>query len=119
MPVPILLSPVGPEGFLSAAAVALPTAKLIDGQPMGLDHAYYERPTAGLKVGIWRSSAYTEWYESYPCDEFMYVIEGHVIVENDDFSCSYDAGSAFLIPKGFRGFWRQPVEMLKYYVIVE
>jgi hypothetical protein len=23
-----------------------------------------------------------------------------------------------LIPKGFRGFWRQPGDMLKYYMIV-
>lgn len=118
MPDPIRFSASGPEGFLTAAGVALPTAKLIEGQPVGLDHGYYERPEVGLKAGIWRSCAYTEWYDSYPCDEFMVVLEGEVTIESDTFSQTYRAGDAFLIPKGFRGYWRQPVAMLKYYAIV-
>lgn len=119
MPDPITLSATGPVGFLNATDMALPTAKLIEGQPFGLDHAYFSRPEAKLKVGIWRSSAYTEWYDSYPCDEFMVVLEGEVTIESDSFSATYGPGAAFLIPKGFQGYWRQPVAMLKYYAIVE
>ena len=116
---PVTISSSGPNGFLEVTPVSLPTAKLIEGNPVGLDHAYFERPSAKLKAGIWRSSPYTEWYDDYPCDEFMYVLEGHVFLENESFSECYEAGSAFLVPKGFRGYWRQPVPMLKYYVIIE
>ena len=75
---------------------------------------------AGAKpFGLWRSSAYTEWYDSYPCDEFMVVLEGEVTIESDSFCATYGPGAAFLIPKGFQGYWRQPVAMVKYYAIVE
>jgi uncharacterized cupin superfamily protein len=119
MPDPITFSATGPQDFMTAATTALPTAKLIEGQPFGRDHAYFERPEAKLKVGLWRSSAYTEWYESYPCDEFMVVLEGEVTIESDSFCETYGPGAAFLIPKGFQGYWRQPVAMVKYYAIVE
>jgi uncharacterized cupin superfamily protein len=119
MPDPITFSATGPSDFLTAAPVALPTAKLIEGQPFGLDHTYFVRPEAKLKVGIWRSSAYTEWYDDYPCDEFMVILEGEVSIESDSFSATYGPGSAFLIPKGFKGYWRQPVAMVKYYAIIE
>ncbi|MBI2718396.1 MAG: DUF861 domain-containing protein [Rhizobiales bacterium] len=116
---PIRFSATGPKGWMEAADVALETAKLIEGQPLGQDHVYFRRDRPGVRAGIWRSTPYTEWYDSYPCDEFMYVIEGHVILEGEGFSERFGAGEAFLLPRGYRGFWRQPVAMLKYYVIVE
>jgi hypothetical protein len=116
MPNPIRFTPTGPAGFLTAAGAPLTTAELISGQPVGLDHAWYEE--GAVKAGIWRSCGYTEFYESYPCDEFMVILEGEVTVENESFSATYKAGDSFLIPKGFRGFWRQPGDMLKYYMIV-
>ena len=116
---PITFSISGLDDFMNADSVPLQTVKLIEGKPLGLDHPYFERKEKGVKAGIWRSSAYTEWYEYYPCDEFMYVISGHVFVENCNFSHCYDEGIAFLIPKGFKGYWRQSVEMVKYYMIVE
>jgi hypothetical protein len=113
---PIRFTPTGPAGFLTAAGAHLPTAELVSGQPVGLDHAWYEK--GAVKAGIWRSSGYTEYYESYPCDEFMVVLAGEVTLENDSFCATFRTGDSFLLPKGFRGFWRQPGDMLKYYVIV-
>ena len=116
MPNPIRFTPTGPAGFLDAAGVPLPTAKLIEGQPVGLDHPWYQN--GPVTAGIWRSSGYTEYYESYPCDEFMVVLDGEVTLESDGFSATYKAGDSFLLPRGFRGTWRQPGPMLKYYMIV-
>jgi uncharacterized cupin superfamily protein len=116
---PIKFSSTGPEGWMGAADGPLETAKLISGSPMGRDHAYFQRPEPKIKAGIWRSSPYTEWYDAYPCDEFMYVLDGYVILENDDFREKYEKGDAFLVPKGFRGYWRQPVAMLKYYIMID
>ena len=119
MPTPIRFSTSGPNGWMQTADVPLETAKLIDGAANGLDHVYFKRPESGVRAGIWRSSPYTEWYDSYPCDEFMYVLEGSVTLENDELSETYRKGDAFIMPKGFRGYWKQSEPMLKYYVIIE
>ena len=116
---PVKFSPTGPEDWMQKPDVPQETAKFIEGLPMGRDHVYFARPEAKLRTGIWRSQAYTEWYDSYAADEFMYVIEGSVTLENDSFAETYSAGEAFFVPKGFSGFWRQTEPMLKFYVIVE
>jgi uncharacterized cupin superfamily protein len=118
MTTPIKFSSTGPNGWIETPDGPLETAKLIEGSPEGLDHVYFERAEKKITSGIWRSSPYTEYYESYPCDEFMYVLDGHVILKNDDFEEKYEKGDAFLLPKGFKGYWKQPVSMLKYYVII-
>lgn len=118
MTTPIRFSSSGPGDWLTLPNQPLEHAELLKGVPMGLDHAYFSRPQAKLRAGIWRSEAYTERYDDYPCDEFMIVLEGEVTLENDDFRETYRKGDAFLVPKGFRGVWNQPVAMLKYYVIV-
>lgn len=119
MPTPIRFNPNGPGDWLSRPNQPLEHAELLKGVPMGLDHAYFARPEAGLRAGIWRSEAYTERYESYPTDEFMIVLEGEVTLEGEGFRDTYRKGDAFLVPKGFRGTWHQPVAMLKFYVILD
>ncbi|MEY3526167.1 MAG: hypothetical protein RI997_276 [Pseudomonadota bacterium] len=118
MPDPIRFSPTGPEGWLAAPDQPLDYAELLKGLPMGLDHAYFTRPEAALKAGIWRSGPYTERYDDYPVDEFMIVLDGEVTLEGDGFRDTYRKGDAFFVPKGFRGVWNQPVAMLKFYVII-
>ena len=119
MSLPIRFSVTGPQGWQQLPDGPLEHADLIDGIPMGLDHAYYVNPERRVKSGIWRCGAYSEYYESYPADEFMVVLEGEVTLEADGFSGTYVKGDSFLVPKGFRGVWRQTVPMLKFYVIVE
>jgi len=116
---PMKFAANGPDGWKDAADIALETAELIEGQPMGLDHIYFQKDEPGVRAGIWRSSPYTEFYEDYPCSEFMYLLEGSVTLENEDFSETYTKGDAFLVPKGFRGYWKQTEPMLKYYVMID
>lgn len=119
MNMPVKFAAAGPEGWKEAADVALETAELIEGKPYGQDHIYFENAAQGLRAGIWRSTPYTEFYEDYPCTEFMYILEGSVTLESDTFSETYRKGDAFLVPKGFRGTWKQTEPMLKYYVMVD
>jgi hypothetical protein len=49
----------------------------------------------------------------------MVILKGEVTLENDEMSETFREGDAFLVPKGFKGVWRQPVDMVKFYVIVE
>lgn len=114
---PISFNPDGPDGFRDRQD-RLPSAQLESGVPVGADHVYFARREQHLLSGIWRSEPYVEWYDSYPCDEFMYILSGEVIVGNEFKSVKYEAGAAFLIPKGFCGYWRQPVTVEKYYVII-
>lgn len=116
---PIRFSDNGPDGWMKSANVPLETAQLIEGPAMGQDHIYFSRETPGIRSGIWRAAPYTDFYEDYPCDEFMYVLEGSVTLENDDFCETFRKGDAFLVPKGFRGFWKQTEPMLKFYVMID
>ena len=118
MPDPIRLSATGPDGWLALPDQPLEHAELLNGVPMGRDHAYFTRPEARLRAGIWRCGPYTEHYDDYPVDEFMIVLEGEVTLEGEGFRDTYRKGDAFLVPKGFRGTWHQPGSLLKYYVIV-
>lgn len=119
MTLPIKFSATGPEGWLAIPDVPQATATFIDGHPMGADHVYYATDKPKFFTGIWRSQAYTEFYDSYAANEFMYVLEGSVTLESDGFSETYRKGDAFFVPKGFKGYWRQTEPMLKYYVIIE
>ena len=70
-----------------------------DGQ-FHVDYSHYSRQTASFK--------------SYPIDEFIYIIEGQVEMINDNGSGAvYGPGDMFLIPKGFRGTWRQITDVKK------
>ena len=117
MPEPIRFSPAGPAGWNAFPDQQLEHAELLQGSPVGLDHAYFSKP--GLRSGIWRCGAYTERYDDYPVDEFMVVLEGEVTLTSDGGgSHTFRKGDCFLLPKGFKGTWHQPGPMLKYYVIV-
>lgn len=119
MTTPVKFSANGPDGWMTSANIPLETEKLIEGRAMGQDHIYFNRDAPGIRAGIWRAEPYTDYYESYPCDEFMYVLEGSVTLENEEFSETYRKGDAFLVPKGFRGLWKQTEPMLKYYVMID
>jgi uncharacterized cupin superfamily protein len=49
----------------------------------------------------------------------MVILKGEVTLEYEDTSETFRQGDAFLVPKGFKGVWHQPVDVLKFYVIVE
>ena len=118
MNLPIKFFKNGPSGWLNEGDKLLETADLISGRPLGLDHVYYEKEKPFLKAGIWRSSPYTEYFEDYQYDEFMYLLEGSVTVESENYKGTFKKGDAFLLPKGFKGYWKQEESVLKYYVLV-
>ncbi|MEQ8602108.1 MAG: cupin domain-containing protein [Marivibrio sp.] len=83
------------------------------------ERALIERPSTGVRVGAWEAGAYEEAYESYPVDEFMVLIEGTVALDYPDGASQvFGPGAAFLLPKGFRGVWRQEERVVKYFTIV-
>ena len=65
-----------------------------------------------------RDRPYTEYFEEYQYDEFMYLLEGSVTVESEHSQETFCKGDAFLLPKGFKGYWRQEEPVVKYYVLM-
>jgi uncharacterized cupin superfamily protein len=55
----------------------------------------------------------------YPVNEFMTVLEGEVVIVEEDRSVSIKAGESFLIPKGLRCRWTQASHVRKFFVIFD
>ena len=68
--------------------------------PVQHKHIYYEDDALGLEVGVWDTTSMQEVFGPYPGDEFMWVLEGKVImVRRDPRGDSDQSGSNFLHPK--------------------
>ena len=89
--------------------------------PVQHTHLYHEDDDLGLYVGVWDTTSMTETAGAYPCDEFMWLIEGQAKIENSETGESevVRAGEAFVIPRGYRCRWRQSGYLRKFFVILE
>lgn len=89
--------------------------------PVQHTHLYYEDDELGLYVGVWDTTSMTEAAGAYPCDEFMWLLEGEAEIENSEtgeFEIAR-AGEAFVIPRGYHCRWRQRGYLRKFFVILE
>ena len=55
----------------------------------------------------------------YPVNEFMTVLDGEVVIVEEDRTVSIKAGESFIIPKGLRCRWTQPGHVKKFFVIFD
>jgi uncharacterized cupin superfamily protein len=59
-------------------------------------------------AGVSRYDRMTLELRDWPIDEFMYILEGQVeITPEGGQARTYGPGDAFVMPKGFKGTWRQ------------
>jgi uncharacterized cupin superfamily protein len=88
--------------------------------PVQSTYAYYDDEGAGLYVGVWETGTMQEKFQPYGMDEFMWIIQGRVVmVEPDDKETIVDAGEAFVIPRGYPCSWKQEGYLKKFYMIYE
>ncbi len=89
--------------------------------PVQHTHVYYEDDKLGLYIGVWDTSTMVEAAGPYPCDEFMYLLEGEVEIKNSKTGTmeKVQAGEAFVIPKGYDCQWHQTGYLRKFFVISE
>ena len=89
--------------------------------PVQHTHVYYEDDKLGLYIGVWDTSTMVEAAGPYPCDEFMYLLEGEVEIKNSKTGRmeKVQAGEAFVIPKGYDCQWHQTGYLRKFFVISE
>ncbi len=95
---------------------------LIEGNPKKSFHRFFEarRESMGeMRVGVVEGHAYTEKVVDYPCDEMCLVLEGSVIViDEDGHEEVFEKGDCLFMPRGFSGFWKQSDNFKKYHMTV-
>lgn len=79
----------------------------------------FEDKPRGLSAGIWEQGANESRWIDWPVNEFMTVLEGEVVIIEEDRTTSVKAGESFILPKGTRCRWTQPTHVRKFFVIHE
>ncbi|MBT4889454.1 MAG: DUF861 domain-containing protein [Rhodospirillales bacterium] len=86
--------------------------------PVQRGHFYYNDEDIGIMAGVWDCTPFTGKMAPYAVEEFMYVIEGSIIMELEDGSkTTISAGESFIIPKGLVCRWIQNEYVKKHFVI--
>lgn len=78
------------------------------GSPVAGGLTRYQSSDGKFEAGFYHGSEVTLRITGWPVDEFMYFIEGQVEITNEDGSSKiYGPGDALVMPRGFKGTWRQ------------
>lgn len=115
----IALNP-DPEGFGNTPD-ELTSDMFESNLPVQHSHEYFADEALGLYVGVWDTSEMIEASGPYPCDEYMWLLEGEAEIKNNS-SGAFEkarAGEAFIIPKGYDCQWHQKGYLRKYFFIYE
>lgn len=96
-----------------------PAEEIISGTRKHNGLTLFEDKARGLSAGIWEQGANESRWIDYPVNEFMTVLEGEVVIVEEDRSVSIKAGESFIIPKGLRCRWTQPGHVKKFFVIFD
>ena len=70
-----------------------------------------------LCTGIWTCTAHTTKEAEYPVNEFIYLLEGEIVLTVLGTEHTFQAGDAFFIPAGLRLRWHQPAAIRKCYIV--
>ncbi len=116
----IRLNRDGPEGTGLTFRGHCESENVIDGDPVESGHNYFTDKTGQLAAGVWECTPYTSQIDSYPVDEFCFILSGKVIITDADGRAeTFKAGECFVIPKGLKCTWHMPETVRKFYVIFE
>jgi uncharacterized cupin superfamily protein len=96
-----------------------PEGEIISGTRRQNGLMLFEDKARGLSAGIWEQGANESRWLDYPVNEFMTVLEGEVVIVEEDRTVSIKAGESFIIPKGLRCRWTQPGHVKKFFVIFD
>lgn len=109
-----------PEGF-GLTANKLDANMFASKLPVQHSHIYYSDRDLGLYVGVWDTTDMVEAAGAYPCDEFMWLIEGDADIKNNRTGAieTVHAGEAFAIPRGYDCQWHQTGYLRKFFMIYE
>jgi uncharacterized cupin superfamily protein len=110
----------GPEGKGLPFWGHMENEKVLDGEPTETGYNFFTDASGQLTSGVWECTPYTTEADSYPVDEFCYIISGKVVItDGAGKSETFGPGDSFVIPKGTKCRWHMPETTRKYYVIFD
>jgi uncharacterized cupin superfamily protein len=78
-----------------------------------------DEPADGLEVRVWESEPNLGRWMAWPVHEFMIIVEGEVVMIEDDRETVVGPGESFFIPKGRRCVWNQSSDAKKFFMIFD
>lgn len=112
----VRLEPNGPDGT-GLSKMQLDPADFQSDLPEQYMHAYYMDESAGLTVGVWTTTSMQEALVPYPGDEFMYLVEGQVVlVDGEGKETLIKQGETFCTRNAIPVSWRQVGFLRKFYM---
>ncbi len=92
---------------------------LQSGDPQERGRSFYEDQTGQLDAGVWQCEPNRHVLEPSPYDEFVYLLEGHIDVIDDEGGVeTYKAGDSFVMPRGCKCTWDVKEAVRKLYVVL-
>lgn len=97
----------------------IPPEGLQSGDPKERGLSFYEDQTGQLDAGVWECEPNRHLIEAAPYDEFVYLLEGHIDVIDDQGGVeTFKAGDSFLMPRGCKCTWDVKQAVRKLYVVL-
>jgi uncharacterized cupin superfamily protein len=110
----------GPEGAGLPFWGHLENENVIKGEPTETGYNYFTDASGQLTSGVWECTPCTTQIDSYPVDEFCYLLKGCVVLtDGGGRTETFREGDCFVVPKGMECTWRMPETTRKFYVIFE
>ena len=98
----------------------MPASFVAAGNPLETGNEYLNVGNGELTAGVWTCSPWESVPGPYSVNEFMIVLEGHIIIEHENGNVqTFGPGSSFALPKGAPCIWRQTEDVRKYYFIFD
>jgi uncharacterized cupin superfamily protein len=105
----------GPDGTDLPAITHDPSDTAVEGACHPRGYTAYTDPGGVFTAGVWACDAGTLEIRDLAIDEACYLIEGAVVITDHlGNSETFEAGEAFLLPRGFTGTWHMPRPIRKY-----
>ena len=70
--------------------------------PVAASYGYYTSSCGQISAGLWSCTAHETVVGDYPVHEFIYLLEGSIILTVEGEEHVFEAGDAFFIPQGLR-----------------
>jgi uncharacterized cupin superfamily protein len=96
-----------------------PETEISSGDRSSRGHLWVDEPNHRFKVGLWEAEANLGRWMNWPAYEFMVVLEGEVVLVEEDRETVVKAGESFFIPKGRRCIWNQAGDVKKIMVLFD
>jgi len=70
--------------------------------PVEASFDYYTSSCGQISAGLWTCTAHETTVDEYPVHEFIFLLEGSIILTVDGEEHVFEAGDAFFIPQGLK-----------------